>query len=315
MFSRIIRNVEAFFLRPAGSKPLAMFRIVFGAFACIEFLSLRANWLDLLGNEGVVEWIVSKELFAVEGVPHIYDLAALLKPWGVHEDQTVFLVAYSYLFALLALTFGCRTRIAAFSAWLLHVTIWNTGALHGYGVESFTRVALFYCIFMPVSVWWSLDARPDRRACESDSWAAALSYRVLQLHLCIVYLMSGIAKVQGEQWHNGEAMWRVLSQPEYAQFDMFWTADFPWLLQLLGWSTLFVELGYAVLIWPPRTRPFMLCAIVGMHVGIAVLMGLWGFGAVMIILNLAAFGHDTDFRLLLFRRPVLWSTDLRAVGF
>ncbi len=293
----LVSRLQDFFLLPSGSKPLAAFRIAFGIFAVAEVLCLRPNWLDLLGNDGIVQWVISKELFAIQGVPHIFHVAEALLPWGLSADHTVYLVMYGYVFALIALTFGFFTRTFAVIAWLLHILIWNTGNLYGYGVESFTRVCLFYFVFMPVSEWWALDA-PRQGTTASDSWGATLTVRILQLHLCIVYLTSGIAKIQGVQWRDGEAMWRVLCQPGYAQFDMLWLADIPGIFPVLAWSVLFLELGYAVLIWPASTRPFMLGGMIAMHVGIGVFMGLWGFAIVMILMNIGAFAAGTDFSRL-----------------
>jgi hypothetical protein len=111
----------------------------------------------------------------------------------------------------------------------------------------------------------------------------------LQIQLCIVYLLSGIEKASGTQWWDGEAIWRALMQPDMARFDFAWLASAPWLAKLTCWGTLGVELGYALLIWPGRTRMMMGWATVGMHVGIGVFMGLASFAGVMIVLNLGAF--------------------------
>lgn len=289
--------VERFFLTPSSARPLALWRILFGAFALVEMLCLRPHWQDLFGQEGLVHWVISKEIFASEGLPHLAQVASWLEPFGVSADETVLALGNVYLLALLALAFGFCTRSAALIAWLAHVTLWNTGSLFGYGIESFTRIGLFYCLFMPVSRHWALDARRESSSKE-PSWGATLSYRVLQLHLCLVYLCSGLAKMQGDQWGTGEATWRVLGQPEYAQFDMSWLAQFPWLLVIMDWSVLVIELGYAFLIWPRKTRPFALTGILLLHAGIGLFMGLWGFAVVLILMNVAAWGHCTTFRRL-----------------
>ena len=53
-------------------------------------------------------------------------------------------------------------------------------------------------------------------------------------------------------------------------------------------GTLVVEIGYALMIWHRRTRPLWAAATIGLHAGIAVFMGLLTFGALMIVLNVAA---------------------------
>jgi hypothetical protein len=61
------------------------------------------------------------------------------------------------------------------------------------------------------------------------------------------------------------------------------------ILLVTGIVVCLLELTYPVLIWPKRTRLICLAAIVGMHVGIGLTMGLHLFSLVMIVLNLAAF--------------------------
>ena len=111
----------------------------------------------------------------------------------------------------------------------------------------------------------------------------------MQIHLCIVYLFSGIEKLRGEQWRNGEAIWRAVMRPGFAMFDLSWLAAYPFLPLLACWGTMAIELGYVLLVWPRRMRHLWVLATIGMHAGIGVVLGLWSFSAVMIVLNAAAF--------------------------
>ena len=54
--------------------------------------------------------------------------------------------------------------------------------------------------------------------------------------------------------------------------------------------TLVLEAGVFAFVWHPRLRRFWLWGIVGMHLGIALLLGLWTFAAIMIVFDVAAFG-------------------------
>jgi hypothetical protein len=57
---------------------------------------------------------------------------------------------------------------------------------------------------------------------------------------------------------------------------------------------LFVEVGYAVLIWPRSTRRPWVLAAAGLHLGIAISMGLAVFGAMMTVFTVAAFGVSAE---------------------
>jgi hypothetical protein len=142
---------------------------------------------------------------------------------------------------------------------------------------------------MPVGHAWSLDVLAGR-ASSAPSFAARLGLRVLQIHLCVVYLTSGIDKATAPpyQWWNGELIWMTAMSPDYGKLPMAWLADAPWLPTVAGLGALFVEFAYAFLVWPRHTRRWMAAATIMLHVGIAVCMGLWSFAAVMIVLTASA---------------------------
>jgi hypothetical protein len=141
-----------------------------------------------------------------------------------------------------------------------------------------------------------------RESADPPSFAAGLSIRALQFHLCIIYLNTSLAKMSGSQWWNGEAIWRALMEPQFAVFDVSWLAGVLWAATIVCWGVLLVEGGYPFLIWPRRTRLPWVVATVFLHVGIAVLMGLWLFGLLMVLLTLSAFGVEPIRALWLERR-------------
>ena len=115
---------------------------------------------------------------------------------------------------------------------------------------------------------------------------------MLRLHQCLIYHNSGLAKLAGEQWWTGEAIWRAVQQPQFRQFDWAWLAQVPWLAALAGWATVLIETGYALAIWLRRTRLAWVAATVALHLGIGIGLGLWMFSLLMIILTVSAFGVD-----------------------
>jgi hypothetical protein len=173
-------------------------------------------------------------------------------------------------------------------AWLTHLMFKTSGFATSYGALEFAHIGLFYCTVMPVGHALSLDRRAGRTPAGPTA-GARLSLRVLQLHLCIVYLSSGFWKATGEQWWTGEAVWRALMKPDLAQMDFTWLAEVPWLATLACWGTLAIELGYPLFIWPRRTRTPMALAAVGLHAGISVALGLLSFSALMALLTVSAF--------------------------
>jgi hypothetical protein len=171
----------------------------------------------------------------------------------------------------------------------------TSGDMAMYGVDQFAQIGLFYCIWFPVGQALSLDGagRAGSDRSNHPSFEAWLGLRILQLHVCIIYTASGLEKALGEQWWNGEAIWRaVMGAPLDPPIDCSFLASVPWLATGLCWLTLLLEAGVVLFVWHPRLRMLWLVGIVGMHLNIALLMNLWTFSATMIVFDVAAFGLD-----------------------
>jgi len=102
--------------------------------------------------------------------------------------------------------------------------------------------------------------------------------------------MAGIAKFRGVSWWDGSALLKLLGNAEFRPFDLTWILGLPgaeYGLNLATHLALWVEVLYPVLIWKPRVRPWLLWAVVLMHLGIAVMLGLTEFSLAMLTGNLA----------------------------
>ncbi|PWV54525.1 HTTM domain-containing protein [Chitinophaga sp. S165] len=284
----MLASLKRFFLTPSTGEPLAFFRIGIALLGLVQGGWLAGSITLLYGSNGLVPWSISNGIVDAY-MPQLSWLQPLVSVTGMSADAWVYLLMGIYLFSLGVLLLGKFTRYAAFVAWALQFTFINTGFMGAYGVETFMHIALFYCITMPVGEVFSWDTFSRSAAPVATEWNT-LSIRVLQLHLCVVYIASGAEKAMGIQWWNGEAIWQTLMQGQFARFDMRWMANYPLLAKVIGWGTLLLETGYPFFIWWRRTRPYGYLAIVLMHMGIAVFMGLQLFSGIMIIFNTAAFG-------------------------
>jgi hypothetical protein len=295
MFSRIWKGLDDFYFQPASLRRMAWFRIIFGSFALLQVIALFPEWYSFYGNYGWVEWVVSKEIFSKPFVPHLWPVAQFFEKLSIGEPAVTHGVGILYGLTLLVMTLGWRPRLFAALAWFLHLITCNSGPQHGYGVESFTHVALFYLIFFPTGHYYSLDRRRKKKtgaeAPPEESAYAGACFRLLQIHLCIVYAASGLAKMMGSDWMTGIAMWEVLAPPTYGgDFYANLFANAAWLGVALSWLVLALEVLYPIMIWVPRARVLWLVATVLMHVGIGICMQLYLFATIMVLLNLVAFG-------------------------
>ena len=122
--------------------------------------------------------------------------------------------------------------------------------------------------------------------------------RLLQIHVCIIYFIAGVSKLQGTSWWNGTALWSVLANFEFAPMQFAIYNDIlraicrnEILIQLVltggCYFTLAFEIGYTFLVWFRRTRWVVLAGAIMLHGTIGIFMGLKTFSLVMLVMNLA----------------------------
>lgn len=266
-----------FWLEPADVRPLRFLRVGVATVGLVQLVMLWPSLVTLYGNYGVVQWAIS-DAGNDAWLPTLGALALFAKRHGFDwpTDQIVSTVFALFGTALVGLLTGIRPRLFASVALLTHLMTTNSGYFSTYGVDTLLHVSLFYLTWAPSS--------------GAPSETARLGLRALQLHLCMVYLDAGFAKFVGPDWWSGESLWRTLMQPNFGQFDARFFADMPWLPMIGGWVTVITECGYPFAMWHPKLRRPWLAAVVALHLGIGLFMGLWLFSAVMIVMNIAAVG-------------------------
>jgi hypothetical protein len=288
--ARLRSAAYLFLFTPAAPHPLALLRLGVSALGLVQVWILWPYLLQLYGNFGFVQWALT-EAGNESWMPSIGKLCLLLQPSGITSSACVHGVFGIYAVGLAGLALGWKTRFWAVLAWLAHALTLNTGYFSVYGVDTMIQICLFYCVWMPVGAAWSLDSRLRRRPAVPTA-AARLALRVLQIHLCLIYLDAGTAKMQSRQWWNGDAIWRALMEPQFAVIDISWLPRVPVAAMLLCWGVLLIETGYPFFIWPRRTRRLWVAATVGLHLGIGFFMGLWLFAWIMILMTVSAFGFS-----------------------
>ncbi|WP_437930970.1 HTTM domain-containing protein [Sorangium sp. So ce291] len=290
--ARLWGSMGRFAFAPASARPLAALRIGLASVLLMQAALIAPIAPELYSRSGIVQGQLLDGSGAI-GFPRIGHLVSAFSRLGVGESSVIAGVGVLYVLSLAGLLLGWRTRFSAACAWLVHFTLMMTAERTNYGADQFANIFLFYLVFMPSGAALSLD-RVFGRAPPEPSAAARLALRVVQLHLCLVYLSSGVEKALGSAWWDGDAIWRTLMLPEYRRFDFSWLADHAWIAVAAGWMVLLVETGYPFFIWPRRTRRLWVAATVGLHLGIAVFMRLDIFGAIMSVFTIAAFGVKAD---------------------
>ena len=201
-------------------------------------------------------------------------------------------------FALL--TIGLWTRWVSVLAFVFTVSYANRTPGAMYGLDQINGLLSLYLMVGPCGERFSVDAwraRRSGRSIGSSSATANLAIRLMQCHLCVIYLFAGLSKLQGLSWWNGLAFWGGIANQEYQTLDLTWLADWPLVINSLTHLTVAFELSYGVLIWNRWTRPLVLLGATCLHLGIVFALGMPTFGLAMLIAN-AAFVSPAFIRTL-----------------
>lgn len=227
-------------------------------------------------------------------------------------------------------TIGFCTRLTSILTWIF--TLWyihrNTAVL--FGVDTMQTILLLYLMIGPsgaalsvdrlISRWWSrnkprlvnrwrtLWGKPELPPEQikpaaytprpEPSVSANVAYRLIQIHICIIYLIAGLAKLLGHAWWNGTAVGYTLTNFEFApmQVGMYMAVlklltQVQWVWAIFvtaaGIFTLAFEISYAFLIWRERTRWWCLSGAILLHGFIGLFMGLKTFSLMMLVMNMA----------------------------
>lgn len=184
---------------------------------------------------------------------------------------------------------GVCSRLTTILCYLITISYSHRVPVANFGLDQILGLLCLYLAIGPSGAALSVDSMWRRRrsgALTSESSVVPLAscrmtLRLIQIHLCVIYFWAGFAKLKGESWWTGEAMWQVLANQEYQTTDLTWLAWIPWAPYLIAHVTVAWEVFFCVLIWNKTLRPFMLAIGTGMHFGIGAFLGMWTFGLVM----------------------------------
>jgi hypothetical protein len=287
------RAWHRFFFTPADPTPLGLIRIIVGLLSTWSLLTLGLG--DVKSNLGRDGWVSPEALrFFWSDWPESHPVWSL---WLLVPDRFLAVVWVACLCVLVTFTLGIASRVTSVLAWAIMVSTSRRVPVLYFGFDQTILSWMLYLAFTGSSGQaFSIDRLFARRRAAPGAGSsrvpvptvsANLALRLIQLHLCLIYAVAGLAKLQGEVWWNGQAVLMILLAPEYRVGNYLWLAAYPRFLNFLTHATVGLEVLYPVLIWSRVLRPLMILGMILLHVGIDLTMGLREFSLAMIAGNLA----------------------------
>lgn len=272
----IVRAWNDFFFKPQSPLPFAVYRILYGALVLIcLFVMLLPDAQFWYGNNGVIDHFQIMKNYWRQP---IFDLVYVFgdNAAGLNVFFAVTIIAAFFVM----IGFGTR-----YSAWILFMCLasmhyhnpWNLNS-----GDAFLRLCALFLGFshageeLSVDKWLKQKYHPELVKTEYWPWAQ----RLFQLQVVIVYWQTSVAKLAGEQWVDGSAVWYATRLEDLIRFHapLFDSLLF---CQFLTWGTLIVEVALWTLVWVKEFRYWVLLAGLALHGGIDTFMNLplfeWAF--------------------------------------
>lgn len=278
------------FIFKASHNPqwIVFFRIAIGVLVLFHFIAILPDFTLLFSTNGIIPSDIMG-VFISDYVITLPKIVAFFQNLNIQESSVLSVFKTLYISLSIFLIFGFLPRISALLLLILQISLLKGASFYSYGVDFFTSMSLFYLVLIPSDYIFSL-----RKYILKKSRKINITpyLRLMQLHLSIAYFFSGLSKILGFNWWNGEAIWKAINLP-FAnldfQFDFTLISKYPILFIIIGWITIVIELCYPIFIWCKKTRKYWLFSTISMHIGIALVLNLYFFSMIMIIWNLSLF--------------------------
>lgn len=324
--------------RPVSLYAAAVLRIGYGLLYLVFLLREFPHRDEIWGPGSPWTPGLARQLFDQTGWASILTLS---------DSRPYFEACYALALVTSALfLLGWRTRAVSVLFAVVVASFHARAIFMTDGGDNLILLMAIYLVLTACGRRWSLDARRTRRRASAgkgesgstDSGAddlrhqLAMSRRTLTavLHICgmfviaaqvcFLYGSAGLYKVQGASWGNGTALHYVLNLDLFRPWpELSVLADeHDVLIAVACYLTVLVQAAFPFVLFGRLKYP-VLTVLLGMHVGIAVLMGLPLFSGAMIIAD-AAFLPDRFYQSVgrlwprTNRRPDAWRTVAPSSG-
>jgi len=278
---------NSFFSKPFTPDFIVFFRVAIGIIILIHFLSFWKDF-DLLYTPNS---IIPLELHTIYGTYDILTVENILSFLDTYlsGSQSILFFKCSYIFLCMMVITGTFSRLSAITLIILQVSFIKSGSLFFYGADFFTSMSLFYIVIFPSSSFYSIQRKFFPKL-SANRQSLTLCKRLIQIHLCLAYFFSGLDKILGFNWWNGESVWKAVHLPNLNSFiEIGNHIQNPIFYMILGWGVIIIELFYPIFININKTRKLWLILTISMHLGIVLSFNLFFFSSIMIVWNLTAY--------------------------
>ena len=219
-----------FWFTPADPATLSLIRVLAGGMLLYTHFIWSFDLAGFIGADGYlpVSFLREKVLMPPP-TAEIPNPSAPFSVWSIFfwikSGWLLWAVHILALGVFLCLFVGLFSRTAAVLAYLFAVSYVNRVTPGGFfGLDKTNCMLAMYVLLGPCGARYSLDRlwrlRKGKATDPEPSTSANLAIRLMQVHLCVMYLFSGLAKMEGTSWQMGTAVWWAAASYEYQSLDL-----------------------------------------------------------------------------------------------
>jgi hypothetical protein len=217
--------------------------------------------------------------FAMGLFPEFYRPFVAFFVWPDHWAAVVHL---GLIGLYLLNTLGFSNRLLMFATWAIAQGFIQRNYSILFGADLIGNLLLFYLSFTRSSDYFSLKNKLFKaKPMVKLDLLSSVFYRLIQFQVCIIYAYTGFEKLKGLTWWDGTALWTVLANPQFTNYDLIFLRHFPLFFAVGTFLTIIFEVYFPVMVALRKTRPYWLGAGVIFHLGIGMILSLMPFSLVM----------------------------------
>lgn len=289
----LFRGWDNFFFVERPTYNLAFFRIIWGTIIFFNILFEFGNVADFYGPHSIVSWELVNNHFS----SFHFSLFKVFQ----NTLPNAYLIYLFTLISLFLVTIGWFTRIALFGALLGLVSLHMRNVWILSSADVLIRCVFAILVWSPCFNVLSIDSYlAKRRGKPLSIVASQWTWRLLQIQLSVVYLWTFWAKIKGDTWFDGSAVYYATRLDTMKNLTIPWILDNKKMIELSTWATLIIEFSLGSLVWFKKFRTPIVIGGILLHLGIELVMAIPFFEWMMIVLLLNYYTPEEYF--LLYRK-------------
>jgi len=257
----------------------SFFRIILGAYLAIHFAMLQRYAAEIWSNVGLIP---DAALNLTHGYfPNILSLI----------DSPLFVQLFVCALFICSLLFmlGIQRQITSLLLWYGWVCLFDRNNLISNPGLPFVGWILLCCAAVPKGEPLSLFTQ------KNEDWQfPKILFIGAWVIMSVSYSISGFDKFNSPSWRDGNAIIHLLNNPLARDWSLrtFFLSFPDWLLHIMTWSILFIEIAFLPLAIWNKTRKWIWLLMILMHIGILFIVDFADLTLGMLMIHWFTFDAD-----------------------